>query len=161
MMGWLRQIMATRAPRATVIIRILVGGVFLSEGIQKFIYPAINGAGRFAKIGIPAPQAMAPFVGAVEIVAGALVIAGLLTRLAAIALLIDISVAIISTKIPILLGHGYWGFSLAKLPYYGIWGMLHEARTDLSMLLGLVFLLIVGAGLWSPDARLSAGARSQ
>ena len=80
---------------------------------------------------------------------------GLLTRLAAIALFINISVAIISTKIPILLGHGFWGFSLANLPYYGIWGMLHEARTDISMLLGLIFLLIVGAGPWSTDALLA------
>jgi uncharacterized membrane protein YphA (DoxX/SURF4 family) len=132
----------------------LVGVVFLSEGIQKFLYPSIDGVGRFTKIGIPAPEVMAPFVGTVEIIAGALIIVGLLTRLAAIALLINISVAIISTKIPILLGRGIWGFSLANLPYYGIWGMLHEARVDISMLLGLVFLFIVGAGPLSADALL-------
>jgi uncharacterized membrane protein YphA (DoxX/SURF4 family) len=67
-------------------------------------------------------------------------------------------VAILTTKIPILLGHGFWGFSLRTLPYYGFWGMAHEARTDFAMLLGLIFLLIVGAGAWSLDARLSRQA---
>ena len=96
---------------------------------------------------------MGPFVGGVEIVCGVLVIVGLLTRLAAIPLLINISVAIVSTKIPILLGHGFWTFTLAKLPRYGFLSMMHEARTDFSMWLGLVFLLIVGPGRWSLDAR--------
>jgi putative oxidoreductase len=79
---------------------------------------------------------------------------GLLTRLAVIPLIIDMLVAILSTKIPILLGHGFWGFSLRNLPYYGFWGMAHEARTDFAMLLGSIFLLIAGAGAWSLDARL-------
>lgn len=151
------RIVATHASRAVILIRIIVGGVFLSEGIQKFLYPTINGVGRFAKIGIPDPAVMAPFVGCVEIIAGGMIVFGLLTRLAAIALIIDISVAILSTKIPILIGRGFWGFSLAKVQYYGIWGMLHEARTDLSMLFGLVFLLIVGAGAWSIDALMMRG----
>src|ERR1051326_3484354 len=90
------------APRSTVLIRVMVGGVFLAEGLQKFIYPAALGAGRFAKIGIPAPDFMGPFVGAAETVCGALLILGLLTRPAAVVLLIDISVALISTKLPIL-----------------------------------------------------------
>src|SRR5438309_1437571 len=101
------------------------------------------------------------FVGGCEVVFGALLIVGLLTRLAAIVLLIDISVAIVSTKIPVLLGHGFWGFSLVKLPRYGFWSMMHEARTDFSMWLGLLFLLIVGAVRWSFDAALMRGrARS-
>jgi uncharacterized membrane protein YphA (DoxX/SURF4 family) len=79
---------------------LLVGAVFLSEGIQKFLFPAALGVGRFTKIGIPAPQFFAPFVGVVEIVCGTLLIVGLVTRLAAIPLMIDISVAIITTKIP-------------------------------------------------------------
>ena len=102
---------------------------------------------------------MAPFVGVVEIVCGALIPARIATRLAAIPLIIDMLVAILSTKIPILLGHGFWGFSLRTLPYYGFWGMAHEARTDFAMLSGLIFLLIVGAGRWSVDARI-AGRRS-
>ena len=142
------------APAAVVLIRLMVGVVFFTEGIQKFFYPDELGVGRFVKIGIPAPEILAPFVGVVEIVCGALVIVGWLTRLAAIPLLINISTAIVSTKIPMLLGHGFWTFTLAKLPRYGLLSMLHEARTDLSMLLGLLFLLIVGAGTWSVDARL-------
>ena len=149
----IRQLMETNAPRSVILIRIIVGAVFLSEGIQKFLYPAENAAGRFAKIGIPSPDVMGPFVGVVEVVCGALILIGFLTRLAAIPLIIDMLVAILSTKIPILLGHGFWGFSLRTLPYYGFWGMAHEARTDFAMLLGSIFLLIAGAGLWSFDAR--------
>jgi len=143
-----------------ILIRIVVGGVLLSEGIQKFLFPNELGAGRFVKIGIPAPGVMGPFVGTVEIVCGSLIILGLLTRLAAIPLIIDMCVALISTKIPILLGHGFWRFSLSKLPSYGFWSMAHEARVDFAMLLGAIFLLIVGAGAWSLDARL-ASSKSQ
>jgi uncharacterized membrane protein YphA (DoxX/SURF4 family) len=149
------KVIQTGAPRSVILIRLIVGAVFLSEGIQKFLFPNDLGVGRFIKIGIPAPQIMAPFVGMVEIVCGSLIILGLLTRLAAIPLIIDISVAILSTKIPILLGHGFWRFSLSKLPSYGFWSMAHEARVDYAMLLGSIFLLIVGAGAWSIDARIS------
>ena len=133
--------------------------LFRSEGILKFLYPAALGAGRFAKIGIPVPEVMGPFVGSVEIVCGALVLIGLLTRLAAIPLLINISVAILSTKIPILLGHGFWMFTLPDLPRYGFLSMMHEARTDFSMVLGLIFLICTGAGRWSVDARLAATSK--
>ena len=153
----LGRLAATRAPSATILIRIVVGGVFLTEGIQKYLYAADLGEGRFAKIGIPMPEMMGPFVGGIEVVCGALVILGLLTRIAAILLLIDISVAIVSTKIPILLGHAFWGFSLAKLPRYGFLSMMHEARADLAMWFGLLFLLIVGAGRNSSvDATLAS-----
>jgi putative oxidoreductase len=144
----------TTAPAAVILIRILVGWVFVSEGIGKFIYADAQGVGRFAKIGIPAAHVMAPFVGVVEIVCGVLILLGLLSRLAAIPLLIDITVAILSTKVPILLGHAFGPFSLPKLSQYGLWSMLHESRTDFSMFLGLIFLLIVGAGRWSIDVRL-------
>ena len=148
----MRRLLVTTAPTSTILVRLMVGGVFLAEGIQKFLYADALGAGRFAKIGIPSPEVMGPFVGAVEIVCGGLVLLGLFTRLAAIPLSINISVAILSTKVPILLGHGYWLFSLPKVSNYGFWGMVHEARTDFSMWLGLVFLLIVGAGSLSLDA---------
>jgi len=141
-----------------LLIRLLVGAVFLSEGIQKFLFSGAVGAGRFAKIGIPSPEVMGPFVGVVEIVCGTLILLGLLTRLAAIPLIINMLVAILTTKIPILLGHGFWGFSLRQLPYYGFWGIAHEARTDFSMLLGSLFLLIVGAGAWSIDMWLTSKA---
>ena len=131
-----------RAAKAVLLIRVLVGWVFVSEGVQKFLFPAQLGEGRFEKIGIPAPQIMAPFVGTVEIICGTLLLVGLFTRLAAIPLLAVISVAIATTKIPML----------AKS---GVWAMLHEARVDFSMVLGLAFLLITGAGAWSMDARRS------
>jgi putative oxidoreductase len=151
-----QRLIDTNAPRSVILIRIVVGWVFLSEGIQKFLYAAENGAGRFARIGIPSADVMGPFVGVVEIVCGTLILLGLMTRLAVIPLIVDMLVAIVSTKVPILLGHGFWGFSLRTLPYYGFWGMFHEARTDFAMLLGSIFLLIVGGGLWSMDARLSS-----
>jgi putative oxidoreductase len=146
--------MNDRMGPAIAIIRLLVGWVFLVEGILKFLLPDELGVGRFSTIGIPAPQIMAPFVGIVEIACGILLITGLLTWLAALSLLINISVAILSTKIPIWLGHGYWRFSLPKLKHYGFLSMLHEARTDISMLLGLIFLLLVGPGAWSLDAKI-------
>jgi uncharacterized membrane protein YphA (DoxX/SURF4 family) len=148
--------MNTTAPASVILIRIVVGGIFLSEGIQKFLFPNDLGVGRFVKIGIPAPEAMSPFVGMIEIACGSLLVLGLLTRLAAIPLIIDIGVALISTKIPILLGHGFWRFSVSKLPSYGFWSMAHEARVDFAMLLGAVFLLIVGAGAWSMDALVAS-----
>jgi putative oxidoreductase len=147
-----RSLLDGQATGSIVLIRLMVGGVLFFEGVLKFVFPDELAGGRFAKIGIPAPQVLGPFVGGVEVICGALVIIGLLMRLAAIPLLIDISVAILSTKIPILLGHGFWVFTLAKLPRYGFLSMVHEARTDFSMWLGLVFLLIVGSGRWSLDA---------
>jgi uncharacterized membrane protein YphA (DoxX/SURF4 family) len=153
--------MTTTAPASVILIRIAVGAVFLSEGMQKFLFPNELGAGRFIKIGIPAPEVMGPFVGLVEIVCGSLIIVGLLTRLAAIPLIIDMCVALISTKLPILLGHGFWRFSLSKLSSYGFWSMAHEGRTDFAMLLGSILLLIVGAGAWSLDAPLAANKRQR
>lgn len=127
---------ANRALKPILLIRILVGWVFLSEGIQKFLFPDSLGVGRFLKIGIPWPQFTAPFVGIVEIVCGSLLLIGLVTRLAAVPLIIDIAVALYSTKIVTFAKNGFWG-------------TLHEARTDVRMLLGLIFLLVVGGGAWS------------
>ena len=131
-----------RAPAAVLLVRLVVGAVFLSEGIQKFLFPAALGVGRFTKIGIPAPEVMAPFVGVVEIVFGLLLLLGLFTRLATIPLLIDILVAIATTKLPMLVKDGFWK-------------MVHEARTDYAMLLGLIFLLLVGGGPLALDSRLA------
>jgi uncharacterized membrane protein YphA (DoxX/SURF4 family) len=102
-------------------MRVVVGIVFASEGVQKFLYPDALGAGRFGKIGIPAPEVMGPLVGVVEIVCGVLMLAGLLTRLAAAALIIDMLVAIASTKVPILLGHGYGWFADPSIAKIGFW----------------------------------------
>jgi len=153
------RLLRTSAPRAVILIRLLVGGVFLAEGIQKFLFPGELGVGRFTKIGIPWPDVSAPFVGAAETICGALLIVGLLTRAAAAVLLIDISVAIVSTKVPILLGHGFGPFSLPRLPRYGFWSMAHEARVEFSMWLGSLFLIITGAGGLSLDALLARRSR--
>ncbi|MGZ3743890.1 MAG: DoxX family protein [Pseudobdellovibrionaceae bacterium] len=130
------------AGNSILLIRLLVGGVFLSEGIQKFLYPDSLGVGRFIKIGIPSPEIMAPFVGIVEIVFGSLLIFGILTRISAIPLLINISTAIITTKVPLFFNKG-------------LWATLHEARVDYCMFLGLIFLIISGGGGLSVDRLLS------
>ena len=154
--NWRTILLGTRAPGWSILVRLLVGlVVFFPEGIQKLAFPAIVGAGRFANIGIPYPNLMGPFVGAVETICGALIILGLFTRLASIPLIVIMIVAIISTKVPILLGQDFWIFHLPKLPRYGFWSMLHEARADFDMFLGSLYLLIEGAGTWSLDAMLA------
>jgi putative oxidoreductase len=155
---WLT-LLQTRASCSTVLVRLLVGLiVFFPEGIQKLAFPAVLGAGRFTRIGIPYPDLMGPFVGVVEIVCGALIIVGLLTRLAAIPLIIIMIVAIVSTKVPIWTGQDFWIFHVPKLDRYGFWSMAHEARADFTMLLGCLFLLIEGGGRCSIDAKLAGGA---
>jgi len=131
-------ILKTTAPKAVVLIRILTGTVFLSEGTQKFLLPDQLGVGRFEKIGILYPSVSAPLVGAVEITCGILLLLGLLTRLACIPLLVTMTVAILSTKVNVLMESGFWKFA-------------HESRTDYSMIMCLAFLLIVGAGSVSCD----------
>jgi uncharacterized membrane protein YphA (DoxX/SURF4 family) len=133
----------------------MVGAVFLTEGIQKFLYPAEVGAGRFAKIGIPQPELLAPFVGSVEIVCGTLVILGLLTRWAVIPLLGVMAVALVSTKLPILFGQPIGPFQVRQLPYYGFWGFAHESRTDFCMVMGSLFLLLAGPGPLAMGGRRS------
>jgi uncharacterized membrane protein YphA (DoxX/SURF4 family) len=128
-----------------LLIRFLVGAVFVSEGLQKFLFPAELSVGRFTKIGLPSPEMLAPFVGGVEIVGGLLLLLGLFTRLAAVALIVDMLVAIATTKMPMLLKDDFWK-------------MAHGACTDWSMLLGALFLLLVGAGAWSLAARLARAA---
>jgi uncharacterized membrane protein YphA (DoxX/SURF4 family) len=144
--------------RSVFLIRLAVGAVFFFEGVQKFMFSDELAVGRFSRIGLPWPEFTGPFVGGVEVVCGALILIGWFTRPAAFALLINISVAIVSTKIPILLGHDFAGFTVSKLPRYGFLSMMHEARTDFAMWLGLLFLLIVGAGGWSLDAQ-AGGAK--
>jgi putative oxidoreductase len=146
-MKWTRWFLDSTAPKSVLLVRLLVGIVFLSEGIQKFLYPTTLGVGRFEKIGIPAPQFFAPFVGVIEMVGGTLLILGLLTRVAAVPLLIDISVAIATTKIPMLLKSGFWA-------------AMHEARTDICMFLGSIFLIAVGAGPLSLDACIGEKAQT-
>ncbi len=149
----LAKLVKSDGPAALILIRLLVGAVFLSEGIQKFLFPDKLGSGRFGKIGIPAPGFFAYLDGVIEVICGCLVLAGLLTRLACVPLLVDISFAIILTKLRELQPGGFLGVS-------GFWGMAHDARTDWSMLLGLIFLVLAGPGRWSCDALLARSGRS-
>ena len=133
---------------ALAIVRWMVGCVFLAEGIQKFLFADALGVGRFMKIGIPAPEVMAPFVRVVEIVCGILLLLGLCTRLATIPLIIDMLVAIASTKIPFLITKGFWP-------------AVHEARTDWSMILGCLALLLAGGGRLALDGILQRRAEAR
>lgn len=135
------KIIYTGNSKNTILIRLMVGAVFLSEGMQKFLFPAIRGAGRFEKIGLPSPEFLGSFVGIFEILCGAMILLGLVTRLASIPLIIIMLVAITATKSEVFANQGFWE-------------MLHGSRTDWAMLLGSIFLLIKGGGYWSLDKKL-------
>ena len=137
-------VVKTSDDKSIILIRLMIGLVFLSEGIQKFLFPEILGVGRFAKIGLPYPEFLGPFVGTFEVICGLLILLGLFTRIASIPLIIIMLVAIGTTKVEILTSEG-------------IWKMLHESRTDWSMLLGSIFLLIKGGGRWSFDQKNAPG----
>lgn len=137
-MDVIKRIFRTHRTRSFILIRVIVGLVFLSEGIQKFLYPDIVGAGRFESIGIDYATFFSYFVAVFEISCGILVLVGLLTRIAVIPLLIIMLTAISTTKIPILASQGFWF-------------MAHAARTDFAMTLLLIFLLIYGPGKYSVD----------
>jgi uncharacterized membrane protein YphA (DoxX/SURF4 family) len=135
------RILKTDNSKTTILIRLMVGIVFLSEGIQKFLFPALQGAGRFEKIGLPSPEFLGPFVGSFETICGFLIIIGLFTRLASIPTLIIMLVAIATTKVGIFVNDGFWE-------------MMHASRTDFAMLLGSLFLIFKGGDLWSFDKKL-------
>jgi len=147
----MKKLIATSENPTVVLIRLMVGAIFLSEGFQKFIFPAALGAGRFSRIGFTHPEFYSGLSGSFEIFCGLLLLAGLLTRPAAFILLLNITVAIVATKIPILLGHAYGPFNLRELKSYGFWPMAHESRTDFAMWLGSLFLVLSGGGKWSVD----------
>lgn len=132
----------------------MVGMVFLTEGIQKFIYPATRGAGRFASMGFPTPEFFGPLVGGFEVLAGLLILLGLATRLGALTTFMIMFVAIVVTKIPIAFGESFGPFALRELNSYGFWSMSHEMRTDFAMFLGSIFLMIKGGGRWSIDLKI-------
>lgn len=136
-----KKIVSTDTASTTVLIRLMVGSVFLSEGIQKFLFPDKVGAGRFARIGLPDPDFLGPFVGSFEIICGSLVLIGFLVRPASVPLLIIMFVAIATTKAAVLANDGFWE-------------LMHGSRTDWSMLMGAVFLLVKGGGKWSVDQKI-------
>jgi putative oxidoreductase len=146
------------APRSTILIRSMAGAVFLWEGVLKFVY-VNQGVGRFTKLGFPFPELTAHFVGTLEIVGGLLLIAGLLTRLAAIPFVIEMVVAMLSTKIALYLGTSPLPLPPSP-PQVGMWAVLHEVRSEYAQLMSVLFLLAVGPGPWSVDA-LIARARVQ
>lgn len=137
-----------------LLIRIITGIIFLTEGILKFVYPGELGSGRFAHIGLPIPHLLAPFVGGVEIAAGAALILNAYAGAAAALLLCVIITALITTKFPILLGHGFGPFGIPKnTPHTGFLGFIHEARTDLAMLFSLIAILVDVRGIGSRPRR--------
>jgi putative oxidoreductase len=139
-----------KAPAATILLRLMAGSVFLWEGILKFVYPNL-GIGRFTKLGIPAPGIMGPFVAILEIVGGILLISGFLTRLIAIPFIIEMIVAMLSTKIPML--RGTYPLALAPSPpTAGIWLVLHEIRSEYAQFMISLFFLLAGPGRLSIDA---------
>jgi uncharacterized membrane protein YphA (DoxX/SURF4 family) len=143
---------ARRALRTLPLIRLMVGVVFVSEGLQKFLFPAVRGPGRFAEIGFPAPEFFGFGVGTVEVTCGVLLLIGLYARWAAVPLVLIMVGALVTTKLPILLGEGFGPFAVRELDTYGFWAMMHAARTDWAMLLGALALSIAGAGPRSLDA---------
>ena len=147
----LNQYSATRASGAVVLIRLYVGVIFAGEGVLKFLQPDTLGPGRFIKAGIPGGTFFAYLDGIVEIGCGLLILAGLLTRLATLPMIVDMLGALSITKVPLLWSHA---------PLYpkegGFWDFFHEGRLEFAMLCGSVFLLIVGAGSVSFDARMNS-----
>ncbi|HEX6719241.1 MAG TPA: DoxX family protein [Pyrinomonadaceae bacterium] len=140
------------SPRATLLIRLMAGSVFVWEGILKFVYPN-QGVGRFTKLGFPAPYFTATADGWLEIIGGILLLSGLLTRLIAVPFIIEMIVAMASTKIPLYLGTSPLPLPPVP-PQIGFWAVLHEIRSEYAQLLNCVFLLLVGPGAWSVDALL-------
>ena len=149
----------TSAPKATLAIRLMAGGVFFWEGLLKFAY-ANQGIGRFTKLGLPVPHTLAPAIAVLEIGGGLLLMGGLATRLIAIPFIVEMVVAMISTKPRLFLGT----LPLAPPPVppqVGIWAVLHEIRSEYAQIMTCIFLLISGPGPWSLDAALRSGeARS-
>ncbi len=134
---------------AILILRLMAGGVFLWEGILKFVY-VNQGVGRFTKLGFPFPETTAHFVATAEIIGGLLLLFGLFTRIVACYFIIQMIVAVLTTKIALYLGTSPLPLPPA-LPKVGIWAVLHEIRSDYAQILTCLFLLIEGAGRRSLD----------
>jgi putative oxidoreductase len=139
-------------PRSVLLLRLMIGGVFFWEGVLKFVY-VNQGVGRFTKLGMPFPAFTADFVGCLEIVGGLFLVSGLLTRLIAIPFVIEMIVAMLSTKISLYLGTSLLPLPAAP-PQIGLWAVLHEIRSDYAQIMVALYLLINGPGKWSMDALL-------
>jgi putative oxidoreductase len=139
-------------PKSILICRVMAGGVFLWEGILKFVYTN-QGVGRFTKLGIPFPHFTANFIACLEIGGGVLLLTGLMTRMIAIPFVAEMIVAMLSTKISLYLGRSPLPLPPAP-PTIGIWAVLHEVRSEYAQLLADLFLMVNGPGKWSLDALL-------
>ena len=135
-------IFSTGDDKKVILIRLVVGLIFLTEGIQKFLFPDLLGPGRFEKIGFSDPAFWAYFTAVFEICCSSLILTGFLTRIAVFPLIIIMITAFVTTKWPILVSKGFWS-------------MAHEYRTDFAMTLLLIYLLICGSGRWSVDSKFS------
>src|SRR5262249_32648259 len=142
----------TDGPKSTLLLRLMVGGVFFWEGLLKFVY-ANQGVGRFTKLGIPFPHFTATSIGGLGIVGGLLWLTGLTTRLIAIPFVVEMIVAILSTKISLYLGTSPLPLPPAP-PQVGFWAVLHEIRSEYAQMLTVMFLMVNGPGKWSLDAVL-------
>ena len=149
--NWLSEV-PDGTPKSVLLIRIMAGGVFFWEGLIKFVFQN-QGVGRFTKIGIPFPDVMAYFIAVLEIVGGLMLIFGLFTRWISIPFIIQMTVAILSTKIGVLLGNS--PLLLPPVPpQTGFWAVLHETRTDFAQIMCSIFLLISGPGALSLEAAM-------
>jgi len=144
-----------KAARYTLFLRLMAGSVFFWEGLLKLVY-VNQGVGRFIKLGFPFPELTAHFVAGFEIVGGLLIMAGLFTRVVALGFVIEMVVAILSTKISLFLGTSPLALP-ASPPKVGIWAVLHEVRSEWAQLTTSLFLLLAGPGPWSLDARRARG----
>ena len=142
----------TGGPRSILLLRLMAGGVFFWEGILKFVYTN-QGVGRFTKLGLPFPDITATFIGGLEIVGGLLFLTGFMTRLISVPFVIEMIVAILSTKISLFLGTSPLPAPPAP-PKFGFWAVLHEIRSEYAQIVTSTFLLINGPGRWSLDALL-------
>ena len=142
----------TTGTSAIILIRFMAGAVFLWEGIIKFVFTN-QGVGRFTKLGFPIPDITASFVGTVEIVGGLFLIFGLFTRITSFYFVIQMIIAVLTTKISLYLGTSPLAPPPAP-PISGFWAVLHEIRADYAQIMTCLFLLIVGPGRKSLDNKM-------
>src|ERR1700685_4136573 len=136
-----------------LIIRLMAVTVFFWEGILKFVY-VNQGVGRFTKLGFPFPEVTAHIIATGEIIGGLLLLFGLFTRYVSFYFILQMIVAVLSTKITLYLGTSPLPMP-AVAPKVGIWAVEHETRSDYAQIMACLFLLIEGAGWVSLDFIIS------
>ena len=134
-------ILNTGSDSKIIFVRVIVGLIFISEGIQKYVVITMLGPEFFSGIGFRNPVFWAYFTGAFEMSCGLLILVGFLTRVASVPLLIIMMVAFVTTKLSLLTTHGFLTFA-------------HEYRIDFSLTILLVLLMIYGGGKWSFDLKI-------